>query len=366
MTRPGPTAGEAGLVGVATLCVVAFAAAFTVAVPLLLVGGAAAWTQGAGIADSPPSAVALSQIPPYLLPHYESAPACTGLPWQIVAAIGWVESRHGEGRVDPTTGNTAPPIIGPALNGTDGNEALPATAASTAWTGDPVWQHAIGPMQFLAGTFAAWATSGSGTGPPNPNNAYDAIATAGRFLCNGQPTLDSVSAAILRYNNSPTYEADVINQAIAYGMTTAGSSPGGGATFTSSGGTTVAGDVNTVIDFALAQLGKPYQWGATGPNSYDCSGLTQASYAAAGIHIDRVTSQQATDGVAVAWQTSPIEPGDLILMPDGSGVADGHVGLALDATHMIQAPYTGTDVQISPIPFSIIDTVRRIITPPAS
>jgi cell wall-associated NlpC family hydrolase len=112
-----------------------------------------------------------------------------------------------------------------------------------------------------------------------------------------------------------------------------------------------------VINFALAQLGKPYMWGATGPNSYDCSGLTQASYAAAGIRIGRVTTQQATDGAPVDWHTGPLHPGDLILMDHL-----GHVGMALDATHMIQAPHTGTVVQISPIPFSSIDLVRRIIT----
>ena len=350
-----PVANESGFVGVAVVAAVAFAVSFAVAVPLLFVASVLPAAHGQGIANSPPSALALSEIPPYLLAHYQSAPACSGLPWQIVAAIGWVESRHGDGRVDPVTGNTAPPIIGPVLDGSNGNEALPATAASTAWTGDPRWQHAIGPMQFLASTFLAWQTSGSANAA-DPNNAYDAIATAGRFLCNGQTTIGSVSAAILRYNNSATYEADVIAKAIAYGMDTAGSSPTGPGIDTTPGAT-VPGDVDTVVNFALAQLGKPYEWGATGPDSYDCSGLTQASYAAAGVHIGRVTTDQATDGAPVDPHAGPLLPGDLIFMDNL-----GHVGMALDATHMIQAPYTGTVVQISPIPFSAVDLVRRIIT----
>lgn len=357
---PGAAADESGVVALAAVAALAFASSFAIALPLLFAATAVP-ANGAGIANSGPSALALSEIPPYLLAHYESAPACAGLPWQVVAAIGFIESRHGEGRVDPATGNTNPPILGPALDGSGGNEALPATPASTTWTGDARWQHAIGPMQFLAGTWQAWGVDGSGDGVADPNNAYDAIAGAGRYLCDGKPTLDSLSAAILRYNNSATYEADVINKAIAYGMTTAGSSQGGVGTDTTPG-VTVTGDVATVISFALAQLGKPYQWGATGPGSYDCSGLTQASYAAAGIRIGRVTSAQATDGAPVDWHAGPLQPGDLVFMASGTGEYLGHVGMAIDATHMIQAPYTGTVVQISPIPFGAIQAVRRIIT----
>jgi cell wall-associated NlpC family hydrolase len=140
-------------------------------------------------------------------------------------------------------------------------------------------------------------------------------------------------------------------------MNSAGSSPSGPGGPPFSPGTTVTGDMAKVINFALAQLGKPYEWGATGPNSYDCSGLTQASYAAAGIRIGRVTTQQATDGAPVDWHAGPLHPGDLILMDHLT-----HVGMALDATHMIQAPHTGTVIQISPIPFSAVDLVRRIIS----
>src|SRR6202011_396037 len=104
--------------------------------------------------------------------------------------------------------------------------------------------------------------------------------------------------AIRRYNNSAGYQADVIAKAIGYGMTTAGSAPSGAATGVTAGNNR-SGDRVQVIAFALAQLGKPYVWGATGPNSYDCSGLTQTSYAAAGIPIGRVTTQQATDGASV-------------------------------------------------------------------
>jgi len=107
-------------------------------------------------------------------------------------------------------------------------------------------------------------------------------------------------------------------------------------------------------------------WGATGPASYDCSGLTQAAYAAAGIRIGRTTFQQASDGIAVAWQTQTLVTGDLVFTASGDGTPLGHVGLAIDATHWVVAPYTGTVVQVAPIPFTAIEAVRRIITTPVA
>jgi cell wall-associated NlpC family hydrolase len=342
-------------------CVVIVFVVAAVALPLLLIGVVS--QASAGIAPSGPSDLAISEIPAFLLPHYEAAPACTGLPWQVVAAIGWVESHHGEGRIDPATGDTSPPILGPVLDGSGGTMAVAATPASTANTGDPVWDHAVGPMQFLTSTFDAWTVDASGNPVASPDNAFDAIATAGRYLCDGAARLNSLDAAILRYNDSPTYLADVLAKAIAYGMNIAGGSPAGGGADPSTG-VTATGDLSTVIAFALAQLGKPYVWGATGPSSYDCSGLTQASYAAAGIAIGRTTFQQAADGVAVDWRIQPLQPGDLVFIPSGAGQPLGHVGMALDATHWIAAPYTGTVVQIGPVPFDLIESVRRIVVAP--
>jgi cell wall-associated NlpC family hydrolase len=217
-------------------------------------------------------------------------------------------------------------------------------------------------MQFLTATFDAWAVDTSGNPTASPNNAFDAIATAGRYLCDGAARLDSIQAAIGRYNNSPAYFADVVAKALAYGMSLAGGAPSGGGA-DQAVGHTVAGDVGPVVAFALAQLGKPYVWGATGPDSFDCSGLTQASYAAAGIGIGRTSFQQATDGAPVDWAHQPLEPGDLAFIA-GDGQALGHVGMALDAHSWIAAPYTGTVVQIAPIPYPAVEAVRRIIANP--
>jgi len=96
------------------------------------------------------------------------------------------------------------------------------------------------------------------------------------------------------------------------------------------------------IAFAYAQLGKPYQWGATGPGSYDCSGLAQAAWAAAGVTIPRDTYQQWAALPHIA--TSAIQPGDLLFY-DGIG----HVAMYVGGGYVIDAPQTGMNVQKLPM-----------------
>lgn len=90
---------------------------------------------------------------------------------------------------------------------------------------------------------------------------------------------------------------------------------------------------------ALSRLGRPYVWGATGPDQFDCSGLVQWSYAQAGIHLDRTTYQQINDGIPVS--RSQVRPGDLVF-PHA-----GHVQLAIGNNLVVEAPYSGATVRIS-------------------
>ncbi len=92
---------------------------------------------------------------------------------------------------------------------------------------------------------------------------------------------------------------------------------------------------------ALSRLGRPYVWGATGPDQFDCSGLTQWSYARAGVHLDRTTYQQIYDGVPVAL--SQVRPGDLVFP------TAGHVQLAIGNNLVVEAPYPGATVRVSPL-----------------
>jgi cell wall-associated NlpC family hydrolase len=100
------------------------------------------------------------------------------------------------------------------------------------------------------------------------------------------------------------------------------------------------------IAFALAQLGKPYLWGATGPAAYDCSGLTQDAWRHAGVVLGRVTTDQMYDGVGVTLDQ--IQPGDLILVPgsDGSLASPGHVGMYIGNQLVVHAPRTGDVIKV--------------------
>ena len=92
---------------------------------------------------------------------------------------------------------------------------------------------------------------------------------------------------------------------------------------------------------AMAQLGKPYVWGASGPDTFDCSGLTMFAYAAAGISIPHYTGAQINVGRRVSW--GEMQPGDLIFF----GADLGHMGMYIGGGQMIHAPHTGDVVKIS-------------------
>jgi cell wall-associated NlpC family hydrolase len=103
------------------------------------------------------------------------------------------------------------------------------------------------------------------------------------------------------------------------------------------------------VAFARSQLGAPYRWGGNGrrDGGFDCSGLTSASYASAGVPIPR-TAQAQYDAGPRLRPDEPIQPGDLVFFGSGPrGV--GHVGLAVSATEMINAPDAGQVVSIGPI-----------------
>jgi cell wall-associated NlpC family hydrolase len=92
------------------------------------------------------------------------------------------------------------------------------------------------------------------------------------------------------------------------------------------------------VAFAYAQIGKPYVFGASGPDSYDCSGLTMASWAAAGISIPRTSYEQWASLPHVP--TSQLQPGDILVF-NGAG----HVGIYVGGGQLIDAPHSGLNVE---------------------
>ena len=200
------------------------------------------------IGGGAPSQEAQQDIPPQLMPVYQTAAdSCPGLPWSVLAAIGKVETDHAR--------STAPGV---------------RSGANFAG--------AAGPMQIGIGgkagnTWAAYAIDADGGGADvyNPN---DAIFTAANYLCqNGANKGADVAGAIFAYNHADWYVTKVLAIASTYAASQ-GLPPGA-----------PAEDVAAAaVQYAYDKLGQPYRWGATGElGFYDCSGLMLRAYQAGGI-----------------------------------------------------------------------------------
>ena len=261
-----------------------------------------------------PSASAQEDIPPQLLPVYQTAAdSCPGLPWSVLAAIGKVESDHGR--------STAPGVH-----------------SGVNFAG------AAGPMQIGVGgaagnTFAGYAVDADGGGADVYSPA-DAIFTAANYLCrNGAAQGRDVAGAVFAYNHADWYVTRVLAIASTYAASE-GLPPGAPAEEVAA----------AAVQFAYNQLGHPYAWGATGElGFYDCSGLMQKAYEAGGLKLPRTSRAQWYAGARV-WNVSDLQPGDLVFFAyDTADPATiHHVGIYIGAGNMIDAPYTGATVRITP------------------
>ena len=117
--------------------------------------------------------------------------------------------------------------------------------------------------------------------------------------------------------------------------------------------------VASVVGFAQAQIGKPYEYGGSGPDTWDCSGLTQAAYATIGVDLPHDAAVQAEMGQAI--DQAKAAAGDFAAH-FGDGVPNGHCGILISHDEWIVAPYTGQNVQVNPVPWDKITAVRRFIT----
>jgi membrane-bound lytic murein transglycosylase B len=178
--------------------------------------------------SGPPPAVVVSspgtlRIPMIALNAYQNAermmaasyPGC-GISWNLLAGIGRIESMHANGGATDASGSAVRPIYGPSLDGTlPGNEVIELSRNTSRVT----YARAIGPMQFLPGTWSRYASDGNGDGKADVQNVFDASLAAARYLCSGGLNLrdqSQVMTAILRYNNSMAYAQNVLGWAAAY------------------------------------------------------------------------------------------------------------------------------------------------------
>lgn len=322
------------IIGVALMSMLAL-----MAVPMLIFGGTSmlfAGSGGTGCSSSntaptqaqPAEGASGKSIPSNYLYWYKKVGKQYNVPWVILAGIGTEESNNGQSK-------------------------LPGVSSGQNGFG------AAGPMQIGIGgassnTWDQFKTAEDGKQPPSPYDPADAIASAAKYLI-AHGVQNDPQGAIFAYNHADWYVQDVLNYANGYSsggfaVTTAQQSAGSS---TCTGNVVLASDnvpnskAATAIDFAQQQMGKPYVWGATGPDSFDCSGLVMMAYRQAGISIARTSQQE--------WQTekhipqSQVQPGDLVFFAgsDGTPSAPGHVGLVIGKGKMIEAYATGTPVRVS-------------------
>jgi peptidoglycan DL-endopeptidase CwlO len=330
------------IIGLMVIVLLAF-----LVVPMLVVGGSAllfaggsgtnCGTSGANAVQPPASTEAANSIPANYLKWFQTVGEQYNVPWTILAGIGKVESD-------------------------DGRTTLPGVTSGSNAFG------AAGPMQIGIGGASgdAWATVATvedGNPPASVYDPADAIAGAAKYLV-AQGVQQNPTAAIFAYNHADWYVQEVLSWASTYaagGFTVAGAAQGndtavaaaatGGQSCTENSelSSFVAPNaiVGEAVNYAEAQLGKPYLFGGTGPDAFDCSGLVMMAYRSAGVNIPRTSQQQ--------WAQLPhvpaakMLPGDLVFFAgsDGTPTAPGHVGLVIGKNMMIEAYAAGTPVRVS-------------------
>ncbi|MBM7368943.1 lytic transglycosylase domain-containing protein [Gordonia hydrophobica] len=173
-----------------------------------------------------PASVKSGAVPKINFEAYQAAadtmakkqPRC-GIDWRLIAGIGKVESHHANFGDADKKGELRTPIYGPTLNGTlAGNRVINDTDGGKL-DGDPVYDRAVGPMQFLPSTWNHYAGDGNGDGKSDPQNLFDAALTTAKYLCDDNLDLRTDAGrtdAVLRYNNSMEYVSNVLGFARGY------------------------------------------------------------------------------------------------------------------------------------------------------
>ena len=310
------------------------------------------------------TAIARQEIPSGMVDIYRSAASrCLGLPWQVLAAIGWVESRHAGGTADPATGDVPVPIVGPPADGRDGSTPVSDPGQSDGWA------RPLGPMGLLPAAWQRHAVLANGRpdgSAPSVQNVQDAAYATADELCDGSPVLLDLNRSIRAHTPRPSHVMAVLLKAARYG---AGEVPDVAALVAaaSGGGPRGAADPpeaawRAVVAAALETIGTPYVWGAESPSSgFDCSGLVWWAFRRAGMTVARTTDGQIREGVAVA-DGGTLRAGDLLFSRGGRPTHDlGHVSIYAGGGLEIVAPRSGKSVTVQRVDMDRVQAVRRIL-----
>jgi cell wall-associated NlpC family hydrolase len=283
-------------------------------------------------------AKAKNSIPSDFLHWYQVVGQQYDVPWTLLAGIGTVESDNGQSKLPGVSSGQNPfGAAGPMQIGIDGQ-------AGNVWGGLPVHPG----NEMVSGV----ATDEDGGPDASVYDAADAIAGAAKYLTEAGVQTNP-SAAIFAYNHLQSYVQSVLYYAGLYagGNYTVVSAAMPVTDCQTSGGVPSIDAPNqavaAAIQYAEQQVGKPYLWGGTGPDAFDCSGLVMMAYRTAGINIPRTSEDQWTFGPRIPENQA--EPGDLVFFAgsDGTTTDPGHVGLVIGNGQMIEAYATGFPIRIA-------------------
>ncbi|PSK97298.1 NlpC/P60 family protein [Murinocardiopsis flavida] len=279
------------------------------------------------------SGYAEDSIPENYLKIYRKVGKDKGIPWNVLAGVGQVESKHG--RWDGpgiTEKHNDWGAAGPMQFGV--KDGYPA---GNSWGGDPVMPVDKRPEK-------GYGQDGNKDGVVDVYDPEDAIPASADYLI-AHGAKDDMRKAIFGYNHAWWYVDDVLGWAKKY------------ADGDFSTGTSIEVAVNceidsqgerigkapddatqAVVDWALEQRGKPYIWGGTGPSGFDCSGLLMKAYSSIGVTIPRVSQDQWNFGPRV--KKGDEQPGDLVFFDvqrAGEPPGPGHVGMVVGDGLMVEA-----------------------------
>jgi cell wall-associated NlpC family hydrolase len=290
-------------------------------------------------------------IPENFLQYAQDAGEKFDIPWEYVAGLSWRETNHGRIADDASYGS-----LGRLPTGIVYGTANPAGAAGPLQFGikHPDTGATGGPMGDAANTWGGEADQpasertakpgsngqwfgidGNGDGRVNVWDPADAVHSAAGFLRYWMDQGHSLEWAIGRYHGSGTggaYQVAVSAKAAQYRGGDYTVAPANGTTSDCADTELNGTAVEQVIQYARAQMGKPYVWGGVGPNGYDCSGLLWQAYKAAGLPQQYVAGRWTTNSLftmsaaqEVSWDQ--IQPGDMILTGGSGGGMPTHVSM---------------------------------------
>lgn len=277
----------------------------------------------------------------------------SGEEWYQLENGGWVPARFtGDGKIEATPTPTAQPVA-PSTTTTPVErpatpapvETTPAQTASTPATSTPATENETAPVAESESTPVK--TSDTQESTPAATESSASAQTASTAPAQAQQSTTSAPA------ETATKPAPVETPAAQ--TTPAENTPA--PTPTPTAPATTTGNVQAVINLAMAQIGKPYVWGAHGPSSFDCSGLMDYVFRnAAGKSIGGWTVPQESAGYAVSL--SNLQPGDLLFW--GSQGSSYHVALYIGGGQYIHAPQPGENVKIGSMQYYAPSFARRV------